>query len=331
MKERNFHNFLAQRTKENGSRLLFQKKDGWSWKQITWPDLVTEVESIACFLLNSGFSTGSRIIVLSPNTLSCLFFELAVFSLGGTSLPARSIKEARDILEISAGDCFLLCASTDNARELVGDPMLGEKVEKAFLSVNDRVPVEEEIVSYPSVVKFGFLARKKLKDEISALGSSVKEDSEAVIFNAGGTLDETRVFSHGDILDLLRLSEQDLGAVSIEDQTFSYLPSSGSFSKFANLLNLQTAARGAIADAPEDFFADAPEIMPIMLFLSGGEIENVVNRLCGENGSAKNLRSDLGGRIRLILTDSSPPERTQDRLYAQNISVVELKSLSVVP
>ncbi len=331
MNERNFYNFLRERTKENGSRLLFQKKDGWSWKQITWPDLVTEVESIACFLLNSGFSTGSRIIVLSPNTLACLFFELAVFTLGGTSLPARSFKEARDILEIAAGDCFLLSASTDDARKLVGDPMLGEKVEKAFLSVNDRVPVEEEIVSYPNVVKFGFLARKKLKDEINALGSSVKEDSEAVIFNAGGAPDENRGFSHGDILDLLRLSEQELGAISIEDQTFSYLPRSGSFSKFANLLNLQTAARGAIAEDTEDFFADVPEIMPVMLFLAGAEIENLVNRLGGGNGSGEDLRSALGGRIRLLLTDVPPPERTRDLLLAQDISVVELKSLSVVP
>ncbi len=330
MNQRNFHNFLAQKTKENGSRLLFQKKDGWSWKQITWPDLSTEVESIACFLLNSGFSTGSRIVVLSPNTLECLFFELAVLTLGGISLPARNMKEAREILLNSAGNCFFLSASADDARGLVNDPVLAEKIEKAFLSVNERIPVEEKTVSYSNVVKFGFLARKKLKDEISALGSSVKEDSAAVIFNAGAGPAESKSFSHGDILDLLRLSEQDLGAVSIEDQTFSYLPHSGSFSKFANLLNLQTAARGAIAEDAEGFFADVPEIMPVMVFLPGAEIENVVNKLCGENGSAETLRSGLGGRIRLILTDVSPPEKTIARLLAEDISVVELKSLSVI-
>lgn len=331
MKERNFHNFLAQRTKENGSRLVFQKKDGWSWKQITWPDLVTEVESIACFLLNSGFSPGSRIIVLSPNTLACLFFELAAFTLGGTSLPVRNMKEARKILENSAENCFLLSASADDARELVNDPTLGEKIEKSFLNVDERIPVEEKTVNYSNVVKFGFLGRKKLRDKISAIGASVKEDSAAVIFNAGADPAESKSFSHGDILDLLRLSEQSLGAISIEDQTFSHLPRGGSFSKFANLLNLQTAARGAIAEDTEDFFVDVPEIMPVMLFLAGAEIENVVNRLCGENGSAGNLRSGLGGRTRLILTDTLPPERTQDRLSAQNISIVKLESLSVVP
>lgn len=331
MDERNFRNFLAQRTKENGSRLLFQKKDGWSWKQITWPDLVTEVESIACFLLNSGFSTGSRIIVLSPNTLACLFFELAVFVLGGTCLPARSMKEAGEVLASSSGNCFFLCASADEARELAGNPALGEKIEKIFLTVNEKIPVEEKTVSYSNVVKFGFLGRKKLRDEISAIGSSVKENSPAVIFDAGAAAAESRSFSHGDILDLLRLSEQELGEISIEDQTFSYLPGCGSFSKFANLLNLQTSARGAIAEGAEDFFADVPEIMPVMLFLPCAEIENVVNGLRGENGSARNLRSDLGGRIRLLLTDVLPPEGTRDLLLSQDIPVVRLGSLSVVP
>ena len=331
MNERNFRNFLVRSTKENGSRLLFQKKDGWSWKQITWPDLVTEVESIACFLLNSGFSTGSRIVVLSPNTLACLFFELAVFALGGICLPARNTKEAGEILVNSSGNCFLLCASANEARELVETPVLGEKIEKAFLSVNEKIPVEEKTVSYSNVVKFGFLARRKLKDEISAIGSSVKEDFPAVIFGAGTAAAESKSFSHGDILDLLRLSEQELGEISAEDQTFSYLPGCGSFSKFANLLNLQTAARGAIAEGTEAFFVAAPEIMPIMLFLPGAEIENVVNSLRGENGSVKNLRSNLGGRIRLLLTDVLPPEKTRDLLLAQNISVVKLSSLSVVP
>ncbi|MDE0292501.1 MAG: AMP-binding protein [Candidatus Dadabacteria bacterium] len=331
MNERNFRNFLVRRTKENGSRLLFQKKDGWSWKQITWPDLVTEVESIACFLLNSGFSTGSKIVVLSPNTLACLFFELAVFALGGICLPARNMKEAREILVNSSGNCFFLCASAAEARELVETSALGEKIEKVFLSANEKIPVEGKTVSYSNVVKFGFLGRKKLKDEISAIGSSVKEDSPAVIFDAGAAAAESKTFSHEDILDLLRLSEQELGEISVEDQTFSYLPGCGSFSKFANLLNLQTSARGAIAEGTEDFFLDVPEIMPVMLLLPGAEIENVVNSLQGENGSGGNLRSDLGGRIRLLLTDALPPERTRDLLLAQNISVVKLNSLSVVP
>ena len=331
MESRNFRNFLARRTKENGSRLLFQKKDGWSWKQITWPDLVTEVESIACFLLNSGFSTGSRIVTLSPNTLPCLFFELAVLTLGGICLPARGVKEAAEVLANSSGNCFVLCSGAGEARKLLETPVLGEKIEKAFLSVNEKAPVEGKMVSYSNAVKFGFLARKKLKDEIDAVGSSVKENAAAVIFGAGGGATESRSFSQGEMLDLLRLSEEELGEVSVEDQTFSYLPGSGSFSRFANLLTLQTATRGAVAENTEDFFADVREIMPVMLFLPGIWIENIVNRLRDGNGPVENLRSGLGGRVRLLLTDTLPSEETRDLLLSQNISVARLGSLSVIP
>ena len=331
MNERNFHNFLLKRTKQNGSRLVFQKKDGWSWKQITWPDLAAEVESIACFLLNSGFLTGSRIILLSPNTLSCLFFELAVFTLGGISMPARNMKEARHILINSEGSCFFLCGTAQQARELYDDPAIREKTENIFLSVNEKVSVEEKIVNYSNVVKFGFLRRKNLKDEMSTIAGSVKEDATAVTLNAAGGTAKSRSFSHKDMLDLLRLSEKELGEISAEDQTFSYLPGGGSFSRFANLLNLQTAARGAIAESAEDFFADVPEIMPVMLFLPGAEIENIVNRIRGKNGQGGNLRSGLGGRTRLLLTDVLPPAETMDMLLAEDISALRLSSLSVVP
>ncbi|MCY3986007.1 MAG: AMP-binding protein [Candidatus Dadabacteria bacterium] len=331
MNERNFRNFLLERTKENGSKLLFQKKDGWSWKQITWPDLATEVESIACFLLNSGFSTGSKIIVLSPSTLSCLFFELAVFTLGGICLPARNIKEARQILIKSPVSCFFLCGSAKEAKELSDEPVLREKTENIFLSMNEKFSAEEKIVSYSSVVKFGFLQRKQLKDEMNAIGGSVKENAIAATFNADGGTEESRSFSHKDILDLLWLSEKELGEISSEDQTFSYLPGGGSFSRFANLLNLQTAARGAVAEGAEDFFADASEIMPVMLFLPGAEIENVINRILGKNSSKGTLKNRLGERTRLLLAGVLPPVRIMDMLTSQDISLLLPSSLSTVP
>lgn len=325
MNHRNFHDFLTQRTRENGSRLVFQKKDGWSWKQVTWPDMLTEVESIACFLLNSGFAPGSRVVVSSPNTLECLFFELAVLMTGGTCVPAAGIGKAKEVLENSEESCFLLSGDPDGARSLATDHSLGGKIEKAFLTVDAKIPVEEETASYSSAVKFGFLARKKLKDEIASKGSSVKETAPAVIF--GEADGEAKVFSQADVLDVLRVSRETLGPVSEEEQVFSYLPLCGSFSKFANMLTLQTAARGAVASCPEDFFSDVLEIMPTTLVLESGGLENVVEKLAG---SGKSLKKALGGRARLVLTDSAPGEKTAKLLLAEGISALELKTLSAV-
>lgn len=329
MKQRNFHDFLTHRTKENGSRLLFQKKDGWSWKQVTWPDLLDEVESIACFLLNSGFAPGREVVVFCPNTLKCLFFELAVFMIGGISLPAASTEEAKKILENSRESRFLLRA--DAGRELDSDLSLERKVERIFAISDEKIPVEGKTVSYENAVKFGFLSRKKMKDELSAVGSSVKEESSAVVFGAGNGSGKTARFSQKEILDVLSRSEESMGDVAAEDQTFSYLPFCDSFSKFANMLSLQTGTRGAAAASMEDFLSDVLEIMPTTIFLRKDEIENAARRIGSANGSSASLKSGLGGRVTTILTDSAPDDETSGALAGEGISTVELESLCVAP
>ena len=85
MEETRFYDFFENRIKENKSRLIFQKRDGWSWKQITWLDFNTEVKSIASFLLDFGFKKGDNVLIISPNTLECLFSESAIILLGGCS------------------------------------------------------------------------------------------------------------------------------------------------------------------------------------------------------------------------------------------------------
>ncbi len=327
MNERNFHNFLKLKTEENGSRLLFQKKDGWSWKQITWPDFKTEVESIASFLLNSGFCSESRIIVFSPNTLACLSFELAVFTVGGVCLPVRNIKEARDILVDSTEKCFLLSSQEQFARDLTDAPDTGGKLEKAFLSTNQKTPIENKVINYATALKFGFLARKKLTDRLDAAGNSVRQDAAAVIFNAASNCEDTVSLSHAEILNLLDISRKALGDVSKEDQTFSFLPSGGSFSMFANMLNLQIANRGAIADGRDDFFRDAKEIMPVLVFLPAEEIETAAETHYRKKPGS--LKNNLGGRVKRIVTDGKLRDRTEQMLKKNGISAIELGDLSV--
>ena len=50
----NLNKFIADRVRENGNKMIFQVKDGWSWKQITWLDFDKDIKSIAAFLLGLG-------------------------------------------------------------------------------------------------------------------------------------------------------------------------------------------------------------------------------------------------------------------------------------
>ena len=60
MSERTIPELVINKVKEHGTRLLFQRRDGWSWKQITWLDFDREVKNIASFLLDAGLNPGVR-------------------------------------------------------------------------------------------------------------------------------------------------------------------------------------------------------------------------------------------------------------------------------
>ena len=107
MDENNFYNFLQRKIRENKSKLIFQKRDGWSWKQITWLDFETEVNSIACFLLDLGFKKEDKIIFYSTNTLESLFFELAVFLLGGITIPVKKYSDISTVVNSLEDDLYI--------------------------------------------------------------------------------------------------------------------------------------------------------------------------------------------------------------------------------
>ncbi|NIP30503.1 MAG: AMP-binding protein, partial [Candidatus Dadabacteria bacterium] len=87
MSIRTIPELVANRVKEHGTRLLFQRRDGWSWKQITWLDFDREVKNIASFLMDMGFESGDRALIVSSNNLDAIATEIAIYHLGGVVVP----------------------------------------------------------------------------------------------------------------------------------------------------------------------------------------------------------------------------------------------------
>jgi long-subunit acyl-CoA synthetase (AMP-forming) len=87
MSESTIPELVASKVKEHGTRLLFQRRDGWSWKQITWLDFDREVKNIASFLMDIGFKPGDNALIASSNNLDSIATEIAVYHLGGVVVP----------------------------------------------------------------------------------------------------------------------------------------------------------------------------------------------------------------------------------------------------
>lgn len=311
MSENTIPELIEKRVKDRGTRLLFQRRDGWSWKQITWLDFDREVKNIASFLMDLGFGKGDRALLASANTLEAILTEIAVYHLGGTVVPlsrgtgASRIKEASRELEVKfvfIEDPGLLDDIGDVLEELPG-------VLRAtfFQGVKTK---NEKVLNFRSILKLGLMKRKKLQDELKKVSDEIDADAPAAIFlnpeKSGGKSDE---ITQGDIMSTLKLISSKTNGIGDEDQSFSYISSASPYSKIINYLTLYIGTRAATAESREDFYQDIREVMPTMLFETSEGLEGLYKKsVASLDGLTpeKKLRKDLGSRVSYIFTDTLP-------------------------
>jgi long-chain acyl-CoA synthetase len=335
MNEKTIPELLQKRVKEHGTRLLFQRRDGWSWKQITWLDFDRKVKNIASFMMNLGFGKGDRTVVVSSNRLEAISSEIATFLLGGLIIPLPKEADADEIVKT---------AQDYNAKFIFIEE--GPALEGVLASL-DRMPRVERIAVFPdlkmshdrlinfkALLKAGLMNRKRLQDELTELSSAIEPGNPAMLFvGSESSAKETREVSQGGILEALSAISDKYSALGDEDQSFSYLTDTSPFAKLINYLTIYKANRAAVADTEKDFYMDVVEVMPTVLFETVAGIENLYkNSLSNLNGDSpeKKIRSVLGTRIKYIFTDRKPGPEIELIFREAGVSLVEVPELSEI-
>ena len=327
MSIRTIPELLKNNVKEHGTRLLFQRRDGWSWKQITWLDFDREVKNIASFLMDLGFESGDCAIIASSNNLDALAAEIAIYHLGGVVV---ALPQGSDI------DAIKDAASKTEAKiifiELEG--LLDEiksrsdefgKVEKIIFFADIRVK-HEKIINFKLVQKSGLMKRKQLHDDLTTASESVSPDDLAIIFP-----DTQSQVTQGAFMEILSSAKDKFSQIGIEDQSFSYMTSASPFSKIINYLTFFMGTRAAVAESRKDFYEDILEVMPTILFETKDGLEDIYEKsMSNLNGTSRNkkIRTDLGDRIKYVFTDHIPEKEVQNLFLSSGISFLEVPELS---
>ncbi|WP_462137086.1 acyl-CoA synthetase family protein [Candidatus Mycalebacterium sp.] len=295
---------IKARVSENGPSLLVQKRDGWSWKQITWKDFETDVRSIAAFLAGDGFKSGDRAFFECGGAYEGLVSETAVLMLGGVAVSGFA-PGSRD----TAGAKAAFAATPESAAEFAS----GGAKKAIFLSKSGGSKPGGAVVDFRAALKFGFLKSKKLTDELSAMFSSVGADAPAI--EVRGRESEPQTFSQSGFMRALD-SALTGAALSGDSQVFCHLPRADMFSRAVRFLPLCASARLAAAESEADFFADILEIMPTAVFLDSDGIKNAARLAEG--------RSAFGGRLERIFTDAAPNGEIAEFYSQKKVEVSEI-------
>ena len=314
MSENTIPELMEKRVKEHGTRLLFQRRDGWSWKQITWLDFDREVKNIASFLMDLGFGKGDSALTVSANTLEAISTEIAVYHLGGKVVPLSLGAEVGSIKEAAREHEVKFAFFEDPGLLETASEILSEKpsvIRVAFF--RDVKTKNENVLNFRSILKFGLLKRKKLQDELKELSNSITPEDTAVVFGQSGN--GASEITQGDILSSIERISTRAHAIGPEDQSFSYIGSASPYSKLIGYLNFYNNTRAATAESKEEFYKDIPEVMPTVLY----ETREGLNTLFSESQSAEGggspemkLKRETGGRIKYIFTDALPDPGIED-------------------
>jgi long-chain acyl-CoA synthetase len=332
MSEKTIPELLQNRVKEHGTRLLYQRRDGWSWKQITWLDFDRKVKNIAAFLLDLGFGRGDGALMVSSNRLEAISSEIAVLHLGGLVVPMSPDEKPERIIEVAnelrPRFVFLEKGEIGAAAEGVLDSLerLGG-IDRIVIFPDARI-TNERVLNFKAVLKFGLMKRKKLEDELAGIYKNISPDCPAALFLRPGTDDAHTVeVTEGDLMASLGNASLRCPQINADDQSFSYITEASPFAKLVNYLTLYQGSRAAVAEGRKDFYQDIVEVMPTVLFETRTGLEELCRKsLSGLNGRqpGKKLMTDLGNRVKFILTDSLPGGETETLLRSTGARLIEL-------
>jgi len=330
MSESTIPELVASKVREHGTRLLFQRRDGWSWKQITWLDFDREVKNIASFLMDIGFKPGDNALIASSNNLDSIATEIAVYHLGGVVVPLPREVALYNIIEAANSSKSIVIFLEDESilDELQERENQISDAERIVFFSDVRLK-HQRIINFKLVQKSGLMKRKKLHDELTTVSESITPENMALIFS--GSDGKSKKITQGEILRVLSEATNKFSQIGIEDQSFSYMTSASPFSKLINYLTLFMGTRAAVAESRKDFYYDILEVMPTILYETCDGLEAIYDKsMSSLNGtsSEKKLRSDLGARIKYVFTDSKPKKEVQALLLRAGVSLLEVPELN---
>ncbi len=318
-------NHAAQRPLEPAMR----EKEYGIWQALSWADLATLVEQLACGLHLAGLRRGEHMIVVGANRPRLYATMLAVQSLGAVPIPLYQ--------DASAQECVFPINDAEVRFAFAEDQ---EQVDK-LLEIRDKCPQlthlyfdnprglraysESGLVSVDDLVEAGQAFSSKNSKFFTVEVSKVKPDDVGAMFFTSGTTGNPKgvVHTHNSLLNRAKAGA-DFDKLTSREEVLAYLPPAWIGQNIFSYS--QWLACGYVVNCPESAATvtiDLKEIGPTYYFapprVFEGLLTNVMIRM--EDAGALKRRMfhyfmDVAKRVGPIKMQGKSVSLTQEYLYA---------------
>lgn len=320
---------------KNGSRMFFQNKEGWSWKQVTWLDFKKELKSVASFLHTLGFAKGDRAVISYPHTYKAQLAECATYLLGGICVPVSAGSSAEEIgaaAQQSAAK-LVFCHTGDIAEALNNSSDNpsgnGSVIDKIVTYENVPIGKDSSVLPFSALLAFGSMKAKSLDENVLEFAANLKPEGDALMLSSlNGRIASPRMIRNAQIAESIERAASMLAYIGDNDHVFSYLPEASGFSGLISYTAMNLGIRASLAESEMGFLENVVELKPTVVFYSGSAIEKLYAALT--NGSyAEGIKKALGGRVKTLVSDQAPSGEIVRGFEAAGIRTVVIEALSL--
>jgi long-chain acyl-CoA synthetase len=208
-----------ERVKKNGEKTAILLKKKGRWEKISWKEFGKRVRYLSIGLSSIGLNKGDRAAILSKNRPEWVFFDLAILSAGGISVPIyfnNIPKQVEHILNDS-GSKFVVVEDKEQLRKVLMIKKSLPELDKIIL-IEDIDIDEDGIIGYRKLYDIGE------KSKINFMLNINPDDIATYIYTSGTTgAPKGVILDHRNILFVCKSLEKTL-PISEKDITISLLP-----------------------------------------------------------------------------------------------------------
>ena len=178
--------FFAQ-AKAHPSRPALKAKHRGLYREISWEELVTQVEETALGLIDVGIQPGDRVAILSESRPEWAIADLAILSVGGVTVPIYATLAPSEVGYIlrDAGAQLVFVSSPELMAKFL--PFKNELGLKTILFDAPYRVAGPRIWWLGELVGLGQTSGPEMKEALSRRLSAIREDTLASIIYTSGT------------------------------------------------------------------------------------------------------------------------------------------------
>ncbi|MDQ2782566.1 MAG: AMP-dependent synthetase/ligase [Actinomycetota bacterium] len=279
--------------REVPDKVVFAKRDGAGWLDVTAAEFASEVDVLAKGLIAAGVGVGDRVALMSRTRYEWTLVDYAIWTAGAVTVPIYETSSADQVAWITedSGAVAVVVETGSHATTVA--------------KVRDRLPSLSDVwqIDSGALDELGRAGAEVADDDLEQRRSSTDRTSLATVIYTSGTTGRPKGcrLTHGNFKDLAENTAESLGSVvrAPDAATLLFLPLAHVFARFIEVLCVESSARMGHSSDIKSLLDDFASFKPTFILAVPRVFEKIYN------SSEQKAASDGKGRVFAMAADTA--------------------------